>query len=256
MQMVLGPCPGPVAEEDLPSAYPWPDGRRWLRAMMVMTLDGATVGPDHRSRSISSVGDRLVFNAVRRYSDLVLIGAGTFRAERYRPMRSTDETARRRAELGLARAPQVGIVSASLDLPWEEPIFRESDRQPLVVTTQAAHPERLAAAREHAEVLVLPGEEVDVSQLLDELGRRGQHRVVCEGGATLLAPMARLGLLDEVDLSLSPLLPGGGQVSTGSPVAAPPAMTLEHVIADTDGFLFTRYVAQPAAQPPPPDAVR
>jgi 5-amino-6-(5-phosphoribosylamino)uracil reductase len=244
MQMVLGPCPGPVADEDLPSAYPWPPGRLWLRAMMVMTLDGATVGPDGRSRSISSVGDRRVFNAVRRFSDVVLIGAGTFRAERYRPMRSTDQTARARAEQGLQRAPQVAVVSGSLDLPWEEPIFADSDLRPLVVTSEAADPERLARARDHAELLVLPGPEVDVSRLLAELDRRGQHRIVCEGGAVLLASFARLNRLDEIDLALSPLMPGGGQVATGSPMASPEPMTLGHVIADTDGFLFTRYVAR------------
>jgi riboflavin-specific deaminase-like protein len=244
MQMVLGPRPGPVAEADLSSAYPWPAGRTWVRAMMVMTLDGATVGPDGRSRSISSVGDRRIFHAVRRFSDVVLIGAGTFRAERYRPMRSTDETARARGEQGLQRAPQVAIVSASLDLPWEEQIFPDSDLRPLVVTSEAADPERLARARDHAEVLVLPGAEVDVSELLAELGRRGQHRIVCEGGAVLLASIARLGRLDEVDLAICPLLPGGGQVATGPPMASPDPMTLEHVIADTDGFLFTRYVAR------------
>ncbi len=243
MQMVLGPRTGPTAVDDLPAAYPWPPGRLWVRAMMVMTLDGATVGPDGRSRSISSDGDRRVFNAARRFSDVVLIGAGTFRAERYRPMRSTEEVAQARQAQGLARAPQVAIVSASLDLPWEEPIFAESDLRPLIVTTEAADPERLSRARDHAEVLELPGAEVDVSHLFAELGRRAQHRVVCEGGAVLLATIGRLGLLDEVDLSVSPLLPGGGQVATGSPVPSPEPLELEHVIVDTDGFLYTRYVA-------------
>jgi riboflavin biosynthesis pyrimidine reductase len=244
MQMVLGPRPGPVAEEDLPWAYPWPPGRLWVRAMMVMTLDGATVGPDGRSRSISSPGDRRIFAAVRRYSDVVLIGAGTFRAERYRPMRSTADVARVREQQGQQRAPQVAIVTASLDLPWEEPIFPDSDLRPLVVTTEAADPERLAVARDHADVLVLPGPEVDVSELLTELGRRGQDRIVCEGGAVLLSSIARLGRLDEVDLAIAPLLPGGGQVPTGSPLPSPEPLTLDHVIADTDGFLFTRYVAR------------
>ena len=162
MQMVLGPRPGPLAVDDLPAAYPWPPGRLWVRAMMVMTLDGATVGPDGRSRSISSVGDRRVFNAARRFSDVVLIGAGTFRAERYRPMRWTEGGgAGPNRPQGLARAPQVAIVSGSLDLPWEEPIFAESDvPQPVDRDQRGGRPraaEPRAGARRGARAARRPG---------------------------------------------------------------------------------------------------
>src|SRR4051812_14687194 len=95
MQVVVGAdlAPGPLPVERLADAYPWPDRPLWLRAMMVMTLDGASAGPDGRSRSISSVGDRAVLSAVRRFSDVVLIGAVPFRAERYRPMLARPEDA-------------------------------------------------------------------------------------------------------------------------------------------------------------------
>ena len=55
--------------------------------MMVTTLDGAAAGPDGLSGSISGEADKLVFDAVRREADAVLIGAGTMRAERYGPFR-------------------------------------------------------------------------------------------------------------------------------------------------------------------------
>jgi riboflavin biosynthesis pyrimidine reductase len=212
--------------------------------MMVSTLDGATVGPDGLSRSISSVSDRAVFSAVRRTSDVVLIGAGTFRAERYRPMRARADDAERRAAAGQAPAPVVGIVSGSLDLPWEEPIFVESAVRPIVVTTESAAPDRLAEARRHAEVMAVPGAHVDLKVLFDRLADRGLRRIVCEGGAQLLATVSRDGLLDEVDLSVAPLMTRGGQVSTGAASPVPQDFSLTQVIASDDGFLFTRYVSE------------
>jgi riboflavin biosynthesis pyrimidine reductase len=247
MQMVLGPQTGALAISDLPAAYPWPDQARWLRAVMVTALDGATVGSDGRSRSISSGGDQQVFSAVRRFADVVLIGANTFRAERYRPMKAQPADASIRAGLGLAPAPVVAILSGSLDLPWEEPIFAESAIRPMVVTTEAADPERLSTAGRHADLLVLPGSDLDLAALLDRFEQRGLRRMVCEGGARLLSTIARLDLLDEVDLSIAPLMACGGQVTTGSPVVLPPRFELAQVVADADGFLFTRYVR--SAQP-------
>jgi riboflavin biosynthesis pyrimidine reductase len=242
MQMVLGPQTGALAVSDLPVSYPWPDRARWLRAMMVTTLDGALAGSDGRSRSISSGGDRQVFSAVRRFADVVLIGANTFRAERYRPMTAKADDASIRAGLGLAPAPVVAILSGSLDLPWEEPIFAESTIRPIVVTTEAADPERLSTAAGHADLLVLPGSDLDLPAMIDRLEQRGLRRILCEGGARLLSTIAQLDLLDEVDLSIAPLMACGGQVVTGSPVALPRRFELAQVVADTDGFLFNRYV--------------
>jgi riboflavin biosynthesis pyrimidine reductase len=243
-RLVIGPRLGPVDVTELSAAYPWPDEGRWVRALMVSTLDGATVGPDGLSRSISSVSDRAVFSAVRRTSDVVLIGAGTFRAERYRPMLARADDAESRAAAGQAPAPVVTIVSGSLDLPWDEPIFAESAVRPIVVTTDSAAAERLAEARRHADVMALSGAKVDLAAMADQLADRGLSRIVCEGGARLLATVSQDGLLDEVDLTVSPLMSGGGQVSTGTASSVPQHFSLTQVIAADDGFLFNRYVSE------------
>jgi riboflavin biosynthesis pyrimidine reductase len=243
-RLVIGPRPGPVDFADLGAAYPWPGEGRWVRALMVSTLDGGTVGPDGRSRSISSVSDRTVFSAVRRTSDVVLIGAGTFRAERYRPMLARADDAHSRAAAGQAPAPVVTIVSGTLDLPWDEPIFAESAVRPILVTTESADPSRLAEARRHADVLALPGARLDLGAMVDELVGRGLRRIVCEGGARLLATISQDGLLDEVDLTVSPLMSRGGQVSTGTASSVPQHFSLTQVIAADDGFLFNRYISE------------
>jgi riboflavin biosynthesis pyrimidine reductase len=245
MQVVLGerPPPGPLLVEGLPGAYPWPDRPVWLRAMMVMTLDGAVAGADGRSRSISSVGDRAVLAAVRRFSDAVLIGAGTFRAERYRPMRSRPEDAAARAEQGMAPAPVLVILSGSLHLPWDEPAFTESDVRPIVITAGSADPAAVTLARERADVITLPGARAEPPAVLGALAERGLRRVVCEGGQKVLAGFATHGLIDEADLSISPVMVGGGQVSTGPALGSPHRFALAQLIVDDDGFAFHRFVA-------------
>jgi len=240
--MVLGPRTGPLTAGDLAEAYPWPDQPRWVRAMMVTSLDGAFAGGDGRSRSLSSTPDRQVMAEARRLSDVVLVGAQTIRAERYRPMRAKPEHAAARAAAGLAPAPVIVVVSASLELPWDEPMFAESAVRPIVVTVEPADPQRLRTAAEHADLLVHPGGRVELPLMLDQLGERGLRRVVCEGGPRLLAKLVTAELVDEVDLSVAPLMPGGGQWSTGSPSTDPARFTLGHVI-EADGFLFNRYLA-------------
>ena len=245
MDMLIGPRTGMLSPEDLGWAYPWPVEGRWVRAMMVASLDGAPAGPDGRSGSISSPADRAVLVEARRLSDVVLIGAGTLRGERYNPMRAKAADADERARLGLAPAPVVAVVSVSLDLPWSDPFFSESAVTPIVVTVDSVEDGRLRAAQEHADVIALPGTSVLPDALIRSLESRGLNRIVCEGGPRLLAQLSGAGLIDEADISIAPLLTSGGQVFAGPPAAAPARLDLVHVIVD-DGFIFTRYLARRA----------
>ncbi|NQU37316.1 MAG: pyrimidine reductase family protein [Actinobacteria bacterium] len=242
MQMIFGSRTGLVEKADLGELYPWPSGRRWVRGMMVTTLDGAARGADDASGSISSKADKVIFNETRRLADVLLIGASTMRIERYRPLKAKPEHQEERAAAGLRSAPVVVMVSASLDIPWDEPIFRESEFTPIVVTSETADADAIAQAREHCEVIVLPGSKVDVLSVLDVLTERGWNRIVCEGGPSLLAELAAQNLLDEADISISPLIVGGGQILTGDGFDPPDRYRLEHIIED-DGFLFNRYIS-------------
>lgn len=229
-----------VDDETLAAAYPWPQDR-WLRAMMLQTLDGAPVGADGRSKSLSTPADMRVFAETRRLADAVLIGAQTMRAERYRPLAAKPDVQTARADAGLAPAPRLVIVSRSLDLPWEEPVFRESAITPLVVTAEGASGFNVEEASQLVDVVVLPGKVVDPHALIDALHERGLARITCEGGPRLLSELARADLVDEADITIAPLLTGGGQIHTGEPVAD--ARRFESAsVMEEDGYLFTRYV--------------
>lgn len=223
----LVPVSSPADDDDLVEAYPWPD-RTWVRALMVFSLEGAVAGPDGSSRSISGPADRAVLSACRRLADAVVIGAQTMRAEVYSPMRTTSERMAMREARGLAPAPRLVIVTASLDLPWEAPAFHESALPPLILASSSAPVARMALVPDTCELIVAPDREVEPAWILSQLVDRGLRHVLVEGGPRLLAQFAQSGDIDEWALTLSGIV--------GKARYAPVASRAE------DEFLFTRFI--------------
>jgi riboflavin biosynthesis pyrimidine reductase len=244
-----GPVHGPLpltgaarlTEEDLLGAYPWPEHGPWLRAMMVTTLDGAAAGPDRLSGSVSSPADQLIFNAVRRDADAVLIGAGTLRAERYTPMRAKPADGSRRAAAGQLSAPVVAVISGSLDLPWELPLWHESTCRPVVFTHAGADAARMTTAREHADVIVL--DQTVPKAVIHALIERKLPRIVCEGGPGLLRDLVAADLVDEADITVSPVFAGTENSPSTPALPQVSEFRLAHVLHGDD-TLMMRYLAQ------------
>lgn len=214
-----------LTDSDLEQAYAYPGERPWLRANMVMTADGGFSGPDGLTAAISGAADRHVFALLRRLSDVVLVGAGTVRAEGYRPA-----------------ALPIAVVTNRLALDLASPLLGAAEHRTIILTSRAAPPERVAAAAEHADVVVCGDHRVEPTALLAALHERGLRRVLCEGGPTLLGSMAAAGILDELCLTLSTVLVGGRAGLLG-PVPLPGLvpLRLEHLL-EGDGMLFARMV--------------
>ena len=179
-----------------------------VRANMVSTLDGAATGADHVSGSINNAADHRVFDVLRAVADVVLIGAGTARAEGYADVRVPERLLAGRRARGQSDRLELAVVSATGTLPDR---LLDCDPPPLVLTT-AARPD--LAALQHRigaeRVLVVgDGATVDVAHALDVLAARGLHRVLTEGGPHLVGELARAGLLDELCLTWSPLVVAG-----------------------------------------------
>ncbi|MEE1756546.1 pyrimidine reductase family protein [Streptomyces sp. SP18CS02] len=228
---------------ELADAYAYPDGP-WLRANMVSSLDGAAQHDGH-SQPISSTTDMRIFGTLRGLADVVIVGAETVRAERYRPARAREVFARRRAAAGQATAPAIAVVSASLDLDYSAPLFTEPPVPTLVLTGAAAPPERIRAAEKAgARVLVAgDGPGVEPERALRALADQGLTRQLTEGGPRLLGQLVAAGVLDELCLTVSPMLTAGGaQRIAGGPAVAVPARFALASLLEEDGFLFTRYV--------------
>jgi riboflavin biosynthesis pyrimidine reductase len=250
--------PGGTALTDagLAALYAYPDlgapPAHWLRANMVESLDGAAT-VDGRSGGLSGAADEQVFAMLRAHADVILAGAGTARAEHYGPVRPESEGLRW-AFLRDGRAPSapIAVVTRALDLDTTSPLFTGAPphARTIVITTGSAPAERRAAAARTAEVIVAGEASVDLKAAVDALAERGHQRISCEGGPHLLAQLAGAGLLDELCLTISPLLagPDADRIVTGGlpiPGGGAQPFTLAHVLAD-EGFLICRYVRQAA----------
>ncbi|HUF33680.1 MAG TPA: pyrimidine reductase family protein [Acidimicrobiales bacterium] len=225
--------PDPVDDVDPEVVYadddrPAPVGRPWVMANMVTSADGSAA-VDGRSGPLGGPADRAVFHLLRSLADVILVAAGTVRAEHYRPARGP--------------AP-IAVVTRSLDLDLTSALFTEATARTIVVTCAAADPGRLAAVREVADVVVAGDERVDVAAALAALGERGHRLVLCEGGPTLLGQVASAGVLDELCLTISPILTAGdGPRLLDGPALTPPAALRLATLLEDDGTLFARYLS-------------
>jgi riboflavin biosynthesis pyrimidine reductase len=156
------------------------------------------------------------------------VGAGTVRAEEYRP----------------SRLP-IAIVSSRLDLDPTSPLLAEAEHPTIVLTVASAGADRISAlaAAPSTEVVVCGETHVDLSIALANLRGRGLSHVLCEGGPTLLGALAAADLLDELCVTLSPLLAGSGGrtgLLQGPPLPELLPLGLTQLLED-DGTLFARY---------------
>ena len=238
--------PGPDVD-DLLAPYrgvdrPTAADRSWVLANMVAGLDGSAA-VSGRVGVLSSETDQALFTMLRSVADVVLVGAETVRRERYGAVRLPEALRAERVAAGRAAVPPLAIVTRSLDLDWSAGAFAEApdDAPTMVVTCEAADASRVEEARRHAAVLVAGDDRVEPVQALAALRERGARVVLCEGGPTLLGELVATGLLDELCLTVEPLM-GGDPL----PVAiAPPArrlvrFALGHALTEA-GTLFLRY---------------
>ncbi|MQY38516.1 hypothetical protein SRB17_65290 [Streptomyces sp. RB17] len=226
-------------------AYPVPPGppRPWLRANMVSTLDGAA---QHQGRSqpISSAADMRIFGTLRALADVIVVGAETVRQEGYRPARARAEFAEAREAAGQGPAPVIAVVTASLDLDFSLPLFTSPLVPTLVLTGSAAAPDRVAAAEKAGARVVIAGEGsgIDPARAVRALAGLGHTRLLTEGGPRLLGQLVAAEVLDELCLTLSPMLTAGDaqRIAGGPSVAVPHRFELASLLEDA-GFLFGRY---------------
>ncbi|GHE80551.1 hypothetical protein GCM10018785_55780 [Streptomyces longispororuber] len=238
----------PGAAEGAGGAAGAPDGGGgvpgvWLRANMVSTLDGAAQH-DGRSQPISCATDMRIFGTLRGLADAVVVGAETVRLEGYRPARAREAFAARRAAAGQPPAPAVVVLSAGLDLDFSLPLFTAPLTPTLLVTGAGAPADRMAAAPAAGAEVVIAGEGAgaEPARVLRELRGRGLTRLLTEGGPRLLGQFVAAGVLDELCLTVSPMLTAGGaqRISDGPGVHVPERFALTSVLEE-GGFLFTRY---------------
>ena len=240
--------PDPTDRVDTLEAYALPDrGRPHLRVNMVSSLDGAAA-VEGRVGILSGTADGTLLHELRSLCDVLLVGAGTIRAEGYGPLELSDEQQRRRLDAGQDAVPRLAVLTRSLDLDLAAPVFTGATARPLVITTERAPATRRDEAAAVADVVVAGRDDVDLTVALAELTRRGLSRVLSEGGPHVLAAMFAADLVDELCVAVAPVVTAGSElrISAGPALDPPRARHLAHVL-EQDEFLFLRYT-RPAAE--------
>lgn len=262
---------GPASDQDLlrwyGSGHPEDPAAPWVSFNFVASIDGAAT-LNGRSGGLGNAQDQRVFQLLRRHADVIVVGAATVRAEGYGGALLSEEAQRWRTSRGLAAHPPLAIVSGTLNLNPAHEVFARAPVRPLVFTVASAPAERREALSGVADVVLVGGESLDVGLLVGELASRGLFRIHSEGGPTLLGTFQSADRVDELCLTISPLLAGGsgprismaprpsvpGHPASGLSTAALGTGQAAHTMAlaqilKADSMLFLRYL-RPGSQVP------
>lgn len=239
----------PLDDASLVDLYP---ARRtdpaWLRVNFVTSIDGA-VEVDGVTADLSSPPDQRVMGLLRRQCDALLVGAGTLRIEGYGPLLLDEPSRRWRRQRGLPEHPTLVVVSSSLALDPTQLAFAEAPTRPIVLTDSTAPANRRSALAATTEVIEAGEESVDLAAALALLRDRGLRQVLSEGGPHLLGGLTAADLVDELCLTVSPVLAGAGADRiTAGPASPLRRMSLQHVLT-ADDFLLLRYRRRTTRRP-------
>jgi riboflavin biosynthesis pyrimidine reductase len=230
-------------------------GEDVVYANFVTSVDGvAAVRSEQRSSAAISgrnPGDRLVMGLLRAWADVVLVGAGTLRAhpggrwtaERAHPP-AADAFAELRREAGLGPSPRFAVLSATGRLDVREPALEDAT----IITSGAGARSLADGLPGTAEVVALDDATLGPAAAVDVLRSQGHRRILTEGGPNVMGTLVSAGAVDELFLTLSPVLVGRDD-STARPgfvdgVALDPSSAAPASLLSArrlDSYLFLRY---------------
>jgi riboflavin biosynthesis pyrimidine reductase len=236
-----------VDDGRLDDLYAYPEDLQscWVRGNMIASLDGGATD-EGKAGGLAGAGDRAVFSLMRHAADVILVGASTVRIENYSGAQLPVATRQDRQHRGQAEVPPIAVVTRSGNLDPNALLFTRTEVPPLILTTNRFYDDARRRLGSVAEVIDASGREpdsVDSATVLKILADRGLYRVLTEGGPLLLGGLIEEDLLDELCLTVAPILVGGGskRIVTGMG-SVHTTMRRTHLLTDDDGYLYSRYV--------------
>ncbi len=243
---VLGPV-GTAGEGRLTEFYAYPENLQscWVRGNMIASLDGGATS-DGKAGGLAGPGDRALFALMRQAADVILVGAATVRIENYSGAQLSVSARQDRQRRGQDEVPPIAVVTRSGNLAPTARLFTRTEVPPLIITTSRFHDDAERRLGSVAEVIDASGSEpdsVDSATVMKILSDRGLFRVLTEGGPLLLGTLITDRLLDELCLTVAPILVGGSskRIVTGLGDVHT-TMRRTHLLTDDDGYLYSRYV--------------
>jgi riboflavin biosynthesis pyrimidine reductase len=212
----------------------------WVRANFISSLDGAATHDGH-TRGLNNTDDKRVFDLLRMLCDVILVGAATVRSEGYAGRKIDREAAAWRVGHGLAAEPTLAVVSARLSLSSDMAALDGPPVRPIIFTLESSAPQKRQALSSIADIVLCGSDALDCRAMLATLAARGLRQVLCEGGPHLFGTLVEADCVDELCLTLSPVLENGsaGRIVAGA-AQTTRRMRLGHAIAVGE-MLMLRY---------------
>jgi riboflavin biosynthesis pyrimidine reductase len=221
----------------------------WTRANFVASLDGAATHEGH-TRGLTDADDKRVFALLRMLCDVVLVGAATVRSEGYAGRKVDRKAAAWRVAHGLAAEPTLAVVSARLSLSPDTAALAGAPVRPIIFALERSAPEKRQALSSVADVVLCGGHTLDCRAMLAVLAARGLRQVLCEGGPHLFGTLVEADCIDELCLTVSPVLENGtaGRIVAGA-AQTTRRMRLGHAIHVGEMLMLRYERASKAAAP-------
>ncbi|MBB5631839.1 riboflavin biosynthesis pyrimidine reductase [Cryobacterium mesophilum] len=218
------------ADDDTLESLYTPPQARWLRLNLVASVNGNAAGSDGTSNGLSNRTDRRILGAIRRLSDVVLVGASSVRREGY----------------FLPKSAPLAIVTGTGDFRGHRiPADVGPGRIIVLCPASAEDMVRSSLGDRPVAIVQLPGPRLQASAIVDALRRLGHERIVCEGGPMLASQLVDADVVDELCLSTSPIVNGVDvPVLPGLDGSRP--LRLNQLLVDSESVLYARWAVRSA----------
>jgi len=188
--------------------------RPYVIVNVAMSADGKISTRERRQVRISGQQDFTRVDRLKAGCDAVMVGIGTVLADDPSLTVKSEEYRSYRREQGKDDHPVRIVVDSSARIPPDAAVLHKGEGKRVIAVSKKAGGDTIALLEKKASVIVSGEDEVDLPALMDELGSMGLHRIMVEGGGTLIAGLIRAGLVHEIYTYIGNILIGGKDAPT------------------------------------------
>jgi 2,5-diamino-6-(ribosylamino)-4(3H)-pyrimidinone 5'-phosphate reductase len=181
---------------------------------VAMSADGKLSTRERRQVKISGAADFARVDRLKSESDAIMVGIGTVLADDPSLTIKSPELRRRRKEQGFPENPVRVVVDSSLRIPHDASILHKSEGLRIIACSEKADVIRRKKLEHFASVVISGKDRVDLTQFLSLLYERGIHRLMVEGGGTLIGSLFEEGLVDDITCFVGNMIIGGSTAPT------------------------------------------
>jgi riboflavin biosynthesis pyrimidine reductase len=217
------------------------DDRPYVVVNFIASADGRSTF-EGRSGGLGDEGDRALFHGLREQSDAILVGTRTLGVERYGRVLGRTERRERRLAQGRSAEPLACLVTRSGMVPTDIPLFAAPEARIVIFSSVEL---KLDGVQAQVDSIRLDPGALTLTTVLRRL--RSDYEIqllLCEGGPMMFGSLLEENLVDELFLTLSPTLSGGGaspSITSGTEFPELRPLRLAWIL-ERENFLYLRYL--------------